>query len=57
MYDKHQNTICPVLPGGVFYTHLNDAIIFFPLGEDEFGQRFEKRNGPGATGPGYYPRN
>ncbi len=32
-----------------FYTHLNDAFYQFPLGEDEFGQRFEKRNGPGAT--------
>ena len=32
-----------------FYTHLNDAFFQFPLGEDEFGQRFEKRNGSGAT--------
>lgn len=31
-----------------FYTHLNDAFYLFPLGEDEFGQRFEKRNGSGA---------
>ncbi|MBC8767381.1 TonB-dependent receptor [Arenibacter sp. BSSL-BM3] len=32
-----------------FYTQLNDAFFLFPLGEDEFGQRFEKRNGSGAT--------
>lgn len=32
-----------------FYTHLNDAFYLFPLGEDDFGDRFEKRNGSGAT--------
>ncbi len=32
-----------------FYTYLKDAFFLFPLGEDEFGQRFEKRNGKGAT--------
>ncbi len=32
-----------------FYTTLRDAFYQFPLGEDEFGQRFEKRNGSGAT--------
>ncbi|SDR81139.1 outer membrane receptor for ferrienterochelin and colicins [Gillisia sp. Hel1_33_143] len=32
-----------------FYTHLKDAFYQFPLGEDEFGKRFEKRNGNGAT--------
>lgn len=32
-----------------FYTHLDDAFFQFPLGEDEFGERFEKRNGSGAT--------
>ncbi len=32
-----------------FYTHLHDAFFQFPLGVDEFGQRFEKRNGSGAT--------
>ncbi|MEJ1222752.1 TonB-dependent receptor [Sediminicola sp. 1XM1-17] len=32
-----------------FYTHLDDAFYQFPLGEDEFGERFEKRNGSGAT--------
>lgn len=32
-----------------FYTKLNDAFYLQPIGEDEFGKRFEKRNGPGAT--------
>lgn len=32
-----------------FYTHLRDAFFLFPLGEDEFGERFEKQNGDGAT--------
>ncbi len=32
-----------------FYTHLKDAYYLYPLGQDEFGQRFEKRNGSGAT--------
>ena len=32
-----------------FYTHLNDAFYLQPLGEDEFGERFEKQNGDGST--------
>ena len=28
-----------------FYTTLNDAFFLSPLGEDEFGERFEKQNG------------
>ena len=32
-----------------FYTHLNNAFYLHPLGEDQFGERFEKRNGDGAT--------
>lgn len=32
-----------------FYTHLRDAFFLAPLGEDEFGERFEKQNGNGAT--------
>ena len=32
-----------------FYTHLRDAFFLAPLGEDEFGERFEKQNGDGAT--------
>ncbi len=36
-----------------FYTSLNDAFYQFPLGADAFGQRFEKRNGSGATVKGF----
>ena len=32
-----------------FYTRLNDAFFLQPIGEDEFGELFEKRNGQGAT--------
>ena len=32
-----------------FYTKLNDAFYLQPIGEDDFGEQFEKRNGPGAT--------
>ncbi len=32
-----------------FYTYLRDAFYLFPLGTDDFGERFEKRNGAGAT--------
>ena len=32
-----------------FYTRLRDAFFLAPLGEDTFGERFEKQNGDGAT--------
>jgi len=32
-----------------FYTHLNDAFYLHPLGADNLGERFEKRNGDGST--------
>lgn len=32
-----------------FYTHLRDAFYLAPLGEDNFGELFEKQNGDGAT--------
>ena len=32
-----------------FYTKLNNAFYLQPVGEDVFGQVFEKRNGPGAA--------
>lgn len=32
-----------------FYTHLQEAFYQFPLGEDAFGEVFEKRNEQGAT--------
>jgi len=38
---RHQNTFhCLFYSGGVLKSHLNDAYYLFPLGEDEFGQRF-----------------
>ena len=32
-----------------FYTNLRDAFFLAPLGEDEFGERFEKQNGDNAV--------
>jgi len=32
-----------------FYTHLKDVFFLQPVGSDEFGNRFEKRNGQGAV--------
>jgi outer membrane receptor for ferrienterochelin and colicins len=32
-----------------FYTKLNDSFYLQPIGEDKFGELFEKRNGPAAT--------
>lgn len=32
-----------------FYTKLKDAFYLQPIGADELGDQFEKRNGPGAT--------
>lgn len=32
-----------------FYTQLQDAFYLHPMGQDEFGEQFEKRNGSGAT--------
>ena len=32
-----------------FYTRLNDAFYLQPIGEDSFGELFEKQNGQGAT--------
>jgi outer membrane receptor for ferrienterochelin and colicins len=36
-----------------FYTELKNAFYLHPLGEDEFGEMFEKRNGDGATVTGF----
>ena len=48
-YDK----VTPTLVAGFtlegFHTYLRDAFYLHPLGEDAFGERFEKRNGDGAT--------
>ncbi len=32
-----------------FYTRLQDAFYLHPVGQDTWGEQFEKRNGPGAT--------
>lgn len=48
-YDKASEHLIAGFTLEGFYTHLDDAFYLFPLGEDEFGQRFEKRNGSGAT--------
>lgn len=32
-----------------FYTRLNEAFFLQPIGQDNFGEQFEKRNGPGAA--------
>lgn len=32
-----------------FYTRLNNAFFLQPIGEDNFGERFEKQNGQGAS--------
>lgn len=48
-YDKASEHFIAGFTVEGFYTYLKDAFYQFPLGEDEFGQRFEKRNGSGAT--------
>lgn len=52
-YDKASEHFIAGFTVESFYTHLNDAFYQFPLGEDDFGQRFEKRNGSGATVKGF----
>lgn len=48
-YDKATEHLIAGFTVAGFYTTLDDAFFQFPLGEDEFGERFEKRNGEGAT--------
>ena len=48
-YDKAREHFIAGFTLEGFHTHLNDAFYLFPLGEDQFGERFEKRNGSGAT--------
>lgn len=52
-YDKATEYYIAGLTLEGFYTNLKDAFYQFPLGQDEFGQRFEKRNGAGATVKGF----
>jgi len=46
-YPKQKYILGLTLEG--FYTKLNDAFYLQPIGADELGEQFEKRNGPGAT--------
>ncbi|MCV6630870.1 MAG: TonB-dependent receptor [Flavobacteriaceae bacterium] len=47
-YDKPSDHVIAGFTLEGFYTKLNDAFYQHPLGEDAFGERFEKRNGAGA---------
>jgi outer membrane receptor for ferrienterochelin and colicins len=48
-YDKAtENFIAGITLEG-FYTKLNDAFYLQPIGQDQFGDVFEKRNGSGAS--------
>lgn len=48
-FDKRGKDIIAGFTLEGFYTELNDAFYYHPLGEDAFGELFEKRNGDGAT--------
>jgi outer membrane receptor for ferrienterochelin and colicins len=48
-YDKASEKFIAGFTFEGFYTHLNDAFILENIGNDAFGEIFEKRNGAGAT--------
>lgn len=48
-YDKSSEKFIGGFTLEGFYTKLNDAFYLNPIGEDEFGQRFEKQNGDAAV--------
>lgn len=48
-YDKPYEKFIFGFTAEGFYTSLNDAFYLYPLGEDEKGELFEKRNGAGAN--------
>ena len=48
-YDKATSNFIAGFTLEGFYTKLNDAFYLQSIGVDEFGQRFEKRNGSGAA--------
>lgn len=48
-YDKGNSKFIAGFTAEAFYTNLIDAFYLEAIGEDEFGERFEKRNGQGAT--------
>ncbi len=48
-YDKRGKKFITGFTLEGFYTELDNAFYYHPLGEDVFGELFEKRNGDGAT--------
>ncbi len=48
-YDKVSENFVAGFTIEGFYTHLDNAFFLQPIGEDAFGERFEKRNGSGST--------
>ncbi len=48
-YDKSTENFIAGFTLEGFYTKLRDAFYLNPIGEDEFGQRFEKQNGDAAV--------
>lgn len=48
-YDKSTENLIAGFTVEGFYTKLKDAFYLNPIGEDEFGQRFEKQNGDAAV--------
>ena len=48
-YDKSSEKFIAGFTIEGFYTRLNDAFYLEPVGSDEFGNLYEKRNGDGAT--------
>lgn len=48
-YDKSTENFIAGFTVQGFYTKLKDAFYLNPIGEDEFGQRFEKQNGDAAV--------
>lgn len=52
-YDKVATNYIAGFTLEAFHTRLRDAFYREPLGEDSFGEVFEKRNGPGASVQGF----
>ena len=52
-YDKPMENYIIGFTLETFHNQLTDAFILQPIGEDEFGEQFEKQNGDGATVKGF----
>ncbi|MFK8046578.1 MAG: TonB-dependent receptor [Crocinitomicaceae bacterium] len=48
-YDRPSEHVITGFTVEGFYTRLNQAFFLQPIGQDPFGERFEKQNGQGAT--------